>query len=294
MTSIICAVLRSPERAFGVLHLDRGILQDPFTESDLYLADSLAAALALGVERLEMLDRQQELFLQTVTALAQAVEMRDSYTGDHTHRVTIYSLILAEELGLPADQRQLLRAAAALHDIGKIGIDDHILRKSGKLSDAEFTQMKSHVTRGSEIIQMVPGLAWALPVVRGHHERWDGTGYPDRLKGEQIPLPARVVGVADAFDAMTSDRPYRRGMSAATAYAELQAESGKQFDPRCVDAFIRARARIEALLDQENVFRERAGTETNTMTVQELCRLIAGETPAPGRVAITPAPGARD
>jgi len=140
---------------------------------------------------------------------------------------------------------------------------------------------------------MVPGLAWALPVVRGHHERWDGTGYPDRLKGEQIPLPARVVGVADAFDAMTSDRPYRRGMSAATAYAELQAESGKQFDPRCVDAFIRARARIEALLDQENVFRERAGTETNTMTVQELCRLIAGETPAPGRVEITPAPGIR-
>ena len=151
-------------------------------------------------------------------------------------------MILAEELGLPADQRQLLRAAARFRDIGKIGIDDKILRKSGKLSDAEFTQMKSHVTRGSEIIQMVPGLAWALPVVRGHHERWDGTGYPDRLKGEDIPLPARVVGVADAFDAMTSDRPYRRGMSAAIAFAELQEQAGKQFDPRCVEAFVRARA----------------------------------------------------
>lgn len=294
MTSIICAVLRSPERAFGVLHLDRGLLQDPFTESDLYLADSLAAALALGVERLEMLDRQQELFLQTVTALAQAVEMRDAYTGDHTHRVTIYSLILAEELGLPADQRQLLRAAAALHDIGKIGIGDHILRKSGRLSDAEFTQMKTHVTRGSEIIQMVPGLAWALPVVRGHHERWDGTGYPDRLKGEEIPLPARVVGVADAFDAMTSDRPYRRGMSSVTAFAELQAGSGKQFDPKCVEAFIRARPRIEAILDQESVFRQRAETETNTMTVQELWRQISGETPGPGSVAVTPLPQPRD
>ncbi len=226
MASIVCAVLRSPEQALGVLHLDRSIFQEPFTETDLYLADSLAAALALGVERLQMVDRQHELFLQTVTALAQAVEMRDSYTGDHTHRVTSYSLILAEELGLPGEQRQLLRAAAALHDIGKIGIDDLILRKPGRLSEAEFSQMKTHVTRGSEIIQMIPGLAWALPVVRGHHERWDGSGYPDRLKGEDIPLTARVVAVADAFDAMTSDRPYRRGMPANAAFAELVAGSG--------------------------------------------------------------------
>ena len=176
MGSIICAVLRSPDRAFGVLHLDRGVVQDPFTEADLYLADSLAAALALGVERLNMVDRQQELFLHSITALAQAVEMRDLYTGDHTHRVTTYSLLLAEELGIPADQRQLLRAAAALHDIGKIAIDDQILRKPGRLTETEFDQMKTHVTRGAEIIQMIPGLAWALPVVRGHHERWDGRG----------------------------------------------------------------------------------------------------------------------
>jgi HD-GYP domain-containing protein (c-di-GMP phosphodiesterase class II) len=288
MASIICAVLRSPELAFGVLHLDRGPLQTPFCETDLYRADSLAAALALSVERLQMVERQQELFLHTVTALAQAVEMRDSYTGDHTHRVTNYSLILAEELGMPVADRQVLRAAAALHDIDKIGITDDILRKPGRLSDAEFSQMKTHVTRGSDIIQMIPGLAWAIPVVRGHHERWDGTGYPDRLKGEAIPLPARIVAVADAFDAMTSDRPYRRGMHSSVAFAELQAGAGKQFDPRCVEAFVKARSRIEEMLVQETVFRQQAERETGTITVQELHRRINKDTPAP--TMITPAP----
>jgi HD-GYP domain-containing protein (c-di-GMP phosphodiesterase class II) len=199
-------------------------------------------------------------------------------------------LILAEELGLPGEQRQLLRAAAALHDIGKIGIDDLILRKPGRLSEAEFSQMKTHVTRGSEIIQMIPGLAWALPVVRGHHERWDGSGYPDRLKGEDIPLTARVVAVADAFDAMTSDRPYRRGMPANAAFAELVAGSGKQFDPKCVEAFVRARYRIESLLKQETVFREQAERETGTLSVQELRRQVLEETPGPARAISTPAP----
>jgi HD-GYP domain-containing protein (c-di-GMP phosphodiesterase class II) len=283
MSSIICAVLRSPDRTFGVLHLDRGHLQEAFNESDLYLADSLTAALALGVERLQMVDRQQELFLHTVTALSQAVEMRDRYTANHTNRVIVYSLVLAEEIGLTVEERQLLRAAAALHDIGKIAIDDQILRKPGRLSDAEFAKMKTHVTRGAEIIEMVPGLAWALPVVRGHHERWDGTGYPDRLKGEAIPLLARVVAVADAFDAMTSDRPYRSGMPTGAAYAELVAGSGKQFDPSCVAGFVRARPRIEALLDQERELQQRAETETATISGREFRRLLALETPPPDR-----------
>jgi putative nucleotidyltransferase with HDIG domain len=275
MSSIICAVLRSPERTFGVLHLDRGLLDEPFTEGDLYLADSLAAGLALGIERLQMVDRQQELFLHTVTALAQVVEMRDLYTGNHTTRVTTYAMVLAEEIGLAVEERQLLRAAAALHDIGKIAIDDQILRKPGRLSDMEFAKMKTHVTRGAEIIEMVPGLAWALPVVRGHHERWDGLGYPDRLKGEAIPLLARIVAVADSFDAMTSDRPYRPGMTVDAAFAELESCAGKQFDPSCVAGFVKARAKIEYLLDQESAIQERADTATNTISARELRRQIA-------------------
>jgi hypothetical protein len=275
MASIICAVIRSPDAPLGILHLDRGPLQPLFTAADLHLVDSLAAALALGVERRQLLDRQQEQLVQTVTALAQAVELRDRYTGGHTHRVTNYALVLAEELGLPAADRRLLQVATPLHDIGKIAVDDAVLRKPGSLSAPEFSQMKGHVLSGVEIVQMIPGLAWALPVVRSHHEKWDGSGYPDGLAGEAIPLPARVVAVADAFDAMTSNRPYRRGMPVEAAFAELQAKAGSHFDPQCVEAFFRARARIEALLNQEVAFRVQADLATQTMTKQELERQTA-------------------
>lgn len=229
MDSVVCAVLRAPDRDIGVLHLDRSPDDPPFTEADLYRVDSLAMALALALDRQQLVERHEALFLQTVTSLAQAVEMRDQYTGNHTQRVTAYSLLLAEEVGLSEADRRRLQVATLLHDIGKIAIDDQILRKPGRLSDPEFDRMKTHVLRGSEIVQMIPGLTWALPVVRGHHERWDGRGYPDGLKGEEIPLTARVVAVADAFDAMTSDRPYRAGMPAARAFAELEAGAGLQF-----------------------------------------------------------------
>ena len=275
MGSVVCAVLRAPDREIGVLHLDRGPDADPFTEADLHLADSLAAAVALGLDRRQLVERHEALFLQTVTALAQAVEMRDEYTGNHTQRVTTYALMLAEEMGLPEGERRRLRVATLLHDIGKIAIDDHILRKPGRLADHEFDTMKTHVVRGAEIIQMIPGLAWALPVVRGHHERWDGRGYPDGLAGEDIPLTARVVGVADAFDAMTSDRPYRAGMPAARAFAELSAGAGTHFDPECVAAFARIRPKIEAMLEKDAAER-RATAATDgvigTISRQELDR----------------------
>jgi putative nucleotidyltransferase with HDIG domain len=221
VNSAICAVLRAPDCELGVLHLDRGPDAEPFTESEMNLADSVAAAVALGLDRHQLVERHESLFLQTVTALAQAVEMRDEYTGNHTQRVTAYSLLLAEEMGLPDAERRRVRVATLLHDIGKIAINDQILRKPGRLSDAEFEEMRTHVVRGAEIVQMIPGLKWALPVVRGHHERYDGNGYPDKLAGEGIELTARIVAVADAFDAMTSDRPYRTGMPAQRAYDEL-------------------------------------------------------------------------
>jgi HD-GYP domain-containing protein (c-di-GMP phosphodiesterase class II) len=272
MHSAICAVLRGPDREIGVLHLDRGPDADPFTEADLNLADALAAAVALGLDRHQLVERQEALFLQTVTALAQAVEMRDEYTGNHTQRVTAYALLLAEEMGLEEGERRRLKVATLLHDIGKIAIDDQILRKPGRLSEPEFDRMKTHVLRGWEIIQMIPGLAWALPVVRGHHERWDGRGYPDGLSGEDIPLTARVVAVADAFDAMTSDRPYRVGMPAARAFAELQTGAGTHFDPACVAAFARVRPQVEALLDKEAAERRFAEGGNCTISRKDLDR----------------------
>lgn len=273
MASIVCAVLRSPEAPLGVLHLDRGPFDPAFTEADLYLADSLAAALALGVERHQMVEKQQEQLLQTVTALAQAVELRDRYTGGHTDRVTRYALLLADELGLPAADRRLLQLATPLHDIGKIAIDDGVLRKPGRLSESEFGQMKGHVLSGVDILQTIPGLSWALPIVRSHHEKWDGSGYPDGLSGEGIPRVARVVAVADAFDAMTSDRPYRKGMPADAAFAELVAKAGSHFDPVCVAAFVQARPAVEAYHRREAATTRQAEDAAQTMNRRELERL---------------------
>lgn len=274
MSSIICAVLLFPDAPCGVLHLDRGPLQEPFSEADLYLADSLAAALALGIERWQLVEQQYDTLLQTVTALAQAVEMRDPYTGNHTHRVTTYALLLSDEMGLPRADRRLLQVATPLHDIGKIAVDDNVLRKAGSLSTAEFDVMKSHVASGVNIIQMVPSLAWTLPVIRSHHERWDGTGYPDGLKGTDIPLAARVVAVADAFDAMTSDRPYRRGLSLDEAFKELQAKSGTHFDPNCVTAFLRVRSKVEGLVGQEAKLQTEAADITKTMSNRDAHQLL--------------------
>jgi putative nucleotidyltransferase with HDIG domain len=251
MHSVVCAVLRAPDRDLGVLHLDRGPDAAPFTEADLHRADALAAAVALGLDRQQLVERHEALFLQTVTALAQAVEMRDASLGNHAQRVTTYALLLAEELGLDEDVRRQLRVATLLHDIGKIAVDDQVLRKAGRPADHESDQIKTHVTRGAEIIQMIPGLAWALPVVRGHHERWDGLGYPDGLAGEDIPLTARVVAVADAFDSLTADRPHHKGVPGSRAFAELQAGAGTRFDPECVAAFLRVRGKVEALLEKE-------------------------------------------
>jgi HD-GYP domain-containing protein (c-di-GMP phosphodiesterase class II) len=290
VNSAICAVLRAPDRELGVLHLDRGPDAPPFTEADLHLADSLAAAVALGLDRQQLVERHEALFLQTVTALAQAVEMRDEYTGNHTQRVTAYSLLLAEELGMPEVERRKLQVATLLHDIGKIAIDDQILRKPGRLSDPEFDRMRTHVLRGWEIIQMIPGLSWALPVVRGHHERWDGRGYPDGLAGDAIPVTARVVAVADAFDAMTSDRPYRAGMPAARAFAELQAGAGTHFDPECVAAFLRVRPKVEAMLEQEAAERRSAAAGSNTISRHELERQCRAAPTTPAPVGETPAP----
>jgi HD-GYP domain-containing protein (c-di-GMP phosphodiesterase class II) len=239
MSSIICAVLRTPRRRLGVLHLDRSPLQEPFNQDDLSLADALAASVSAGIESAQLLEKQQELFLQTVTALAQAVEMRDRYTGGHTQRVTDYALILAEALKLSAEEQRVIRIGTPLHDIGKIGIDDAILRKPGRLTDTEFELMKTHTTKGAAIIESIPDLHPILPIVRNHHEAWNGMGYPDGLSGEKIPLLARIVAVADAFDAMTSNRPYRPGLALEQAWQEIQAQAGRQFDPDVAQAFIK-------------------------------------------------------
>ncbi len=249
MTSVLCVLLRTPRRRLGVLHLDRGPGQKPFTMDDLHLADALAANVSAGIECAQLVKKQSDLFLDTITVLAQAVEMRDKYTGGHTSRVNTYALLLARQLNLSSRDVELIRIGTPLHDIGKIGIDDAILRKPGGLSPEEFAIMKTHTIKGADIVSTVPDLRPILPIVRSHHECWDGSGYPDGLIGEAISPLARVVALADAFDAMTSDRPYRKGMTPAVAFAEIEKQTGRQFDPLFAAAFLDIR---QAILEEMN------------------------------------------
>ena len=174
----------------------------------------------------------------TLAALSSALDVRDTETEGHARRVVRYMELIAEVLKVPADQHPTLRRGALLHDIGKIGVPDHILRKPGALTDAEWTTMKTHPDLGAKIIAAIPFLEEVAVIIRAHHERWDGNGYPEGLAGESIPLGARIFAVADSFDAMTSDRPYRRGRALEESFAEIERCSGSQFDPAVVRAFL--------------------------------------------------------
>jgi HD-GYP domain-containing protein (c-di-GMP phosphodiesterase class II) len=184
--------------------------------------------------------RSQELqssYTATVSALSNAVEARDAYTGRHAERVAAYGIEIARAVGLPEEEEPRLEFGFLLHDIGKVAIPDAILYKPEALTDEERALMKQHPLIGAQIVGRVEFLAGAVPVVRSHHERWDGRGYPDGLAGEQIPLAARVFAVADVLDALTTNRPYRPASTFATAREMITAEAGRQFDPRVVEAF---------------------------------------------------------
>jgi len=179
-------------------------------------------------------------YLGAIRALAAALDARDPYTAGHSERVGTLSVMMGRMMNLEAGALEVLRLGALLHDIGKIGVADEILHKDGPLTPEEFEQIKRHPALGARILRQVPFLAPHLPIVELHHERPDGRGYPFGFRGEDIPLDARIVHVADAFDAMTSARAYRAALPASVAFAELQRFSGTQFDPACVEALLAA------------------------------------------------------
>lgn len=183
-------------------------------------------------------DLEQAQF-EALERLALAAEFRDDETGQHTQRVGVRSAMLAKAIGLPLDQVEMIRRAAPLHDVGKIGIPDAILRKPGKLTAEEFEVVKTHTTIGAKILSRSrsPLLQMAEEIALTHHERWDGSGYAG-LAGVTIPLPGRIVAVADVFDAMTNDRVYRKALTFDEALAEIERQRGHQFDPELVDAFL--------------------------------------------------------
>ncbi|MFB3922204.1 MAG: HD domain-containing phosphohydrolase [Terriglobia bacterium] len=197
-----------------------------------HLVEQKTRQLRTAMRRIEL------TYDETLEALGAALDLRDTETAGHSERVTRYALEIAQRMGCSPDQLKQIRRGSYLHDIGKIGIPDSILLKEGKLTPGETQRMQAHVRIGYDVVCRIAFLAGAAEIVLTHQERWDGTGYPQGLTGEEIPLGARIFAVADTLDAMTSDRPYRRALSCQEARDEIRRESGRQFDPAVVQAFL--------------------------------------------------------
>jgi HD-GYP domain-containing protein (c-di-GMP phosphodiesterase class II) len=238
------------EELLGVLLLGKKLRGKPFLREELDFFAALASDVAMAIrnawlfKELEAeLEKKHRLLLNTTFALAAEIEARDHYTHGHTARVTELSVIIAKKLGQrikdigEEEFLQDLHIAGLLHDIGKIGVPDSILNKQGPLDSEERKKMQEHTSIGATILQRIPELARSILGVKYHHEKYDGSGYPEGLKAEQIPLIAAIISVADSFDAMTTDRPYRKGLSKDRAVEEIRSLSGKQFHPLIAEVF---------------------------------------------------------
>jgi diguanylate cyclase (GGDEF)-like protein/putative nucleotidyltransferase with HDIG domain len=219
-------------------------------------------------------EQVSNLHLRTIEALALAIEAKDQSTHDHLQRVRVYAVEIGKELGLNNEELEALRAASVLHDIGKLAVPEHIISKPGKLTPEEFEKMKIHPIVGAEILEQVEFPYPVVPVVRAHHEKWDGSGYPYGLKGEEIPMGARILAAVDCLDALASDRQYRRGLPLAEAMRSVAAESGKSFDPRVVECLQRRYMGLEALTHEQ-----RSGNRAKLSTRIKIQR---GASPATG------------
>jgi len=256
----ICVPCYFKRDLLGILVLGEKISGEAFSREEMGFFVTLANDAAMAIANAQLIEnlqqkveevkdlyvREHRIFIHTSIALAAAIDARDQYTHGHTERVTNYCLAISKELyGIPEmnnykNFRETLQISALLHDIGKIGVPDHVLNKHGRLSPEEFEEIKKHSVIGATILHPIKELSDVAKEVRHHQEYYDGSGYPDGIKGNNIPLIARIISVADAFDAMTSNRPYRKRKTAEEALFELKRCSGAQFDPVIVSAFLLA------------------------------------------------------
>lgn len=244
---MICVPVKTKDKILGVLQTINK-KAGTFNDEDAEILSALANQVGVAIENANLYQELKDAFYGTAQALAETIEKRDPYTGGHTKRVMNYSLAIGRMLGLDRAELENLKLSAILHDIGKIGVRDNVLLKESRLDSAELEAMNMHPKYGSDILSHVKQLKDVIPGMRGHHEKYDGTGYPDGLKGSEIPLTARIIAVADTFDAMTTDRPYRKALSAESAFAELRKYAGRQFDPAAVEAFFTAWKEMEIIL----------------------------------------------
>jgi putative nucleotidyltransferase with HDIG domain len=245
---LVLVALTEGENHFGWLAAVNHAQDAEFGTSEASLLSSVAAILGIHGGNIELYRQQSELLAGIVRALTSAIDAKDQYTCGHSDRVARIAVRLAEELGCDAETLNTIYLAGLLHDIGKIGIDDQVLRKPDKLTDEEYEHIKRHVVIGHKILRDLGKLKDVLPVVLHHHESWDGAGYPARLGAQDIPLAARIVAVADSYDAMGSDRPYRKGMPEEKIERIFRSGAGQQWDPAVIEAFFRARADIHGIV----------------------------------------------
>lgn len=246
------AVRRLPDAATipFIFLTARGAREDIFAAKSLGADDyitkpitsqELLAAVKARLQRTGelLLAQLKAAYKASLSALANAIESRDHYTRFHVERVNTYAQTVGQELGWDEEKLETLEFGAILHDIGKISVPESILRKTGPLSKEEWAEMREHPRVGARMVEGIPYLAPAIPTIRAHHERWDGSGYPEGLRELEIPETARLLAIVDAFDAMTSDRPYHAAIDGAQAQAEITSQAGRLFDPRMVEAFNR-------------------------------------------------------
>jgi putative nucleotidyltransferase with HDIG domain len=238
--SALCVPLIQNHETIGIIYLDVSGQKKAFTDDDLDMLMAIAGPASVQVQNALYVNQLKNTYWDTIQALANAIEARDSYTIGHNRRVSSFAMIVSTYLGWTEEDMRTVEQGGILHDIGKIGVADAILLKKGRLEDEEQQNMRRHPEIGAQMIKGIDFLRPVIPYVLSHHERWDGSGYPLGLRGPEIPAEGRLLAVCDAFDAMTSTRPYRTKMSPDHAIEEVYKNKGKQFDPKVVDAFFRA------------------------------------------------------
>ena len=256
--SLLCTPMTARENFLGAIYVENCAKVSCFDESELELLTVLGNQAAIAVENALLYEEMQVSFYETIRSLGNALEAKDRYTRGHSARVARYAVGIAEEMVLPRDQVERIRIGAELHDIGKIAIDESIINARSKLTDEQFEVIKQHPDLGVKILKPIHFLAPILPIVRHHHERYDGRGYPDKLVGEAIPLEARILNLADAFDAMTTQRPYNKPRTIEGALKHCLEEGGVSFDMDCVQALVRYVQKARSVLPQTQIIEREA------------------------------------